>query len=290
MHNIGESMKRQKIKIFSLLSTGSLFCLLCPISYANKNPFSNLILTSIDLQTNINGEKVSKLTIINSRFNQYEHRKRTKHYDKWARQIAKPVSSNKYYIPGITDNPWLNPPYYSTKLVPKEKPDFTKAQKLYPDFENLRAKYTIFSPSKIISTQGFMPPIANFDILKADQESIDANYNLQDWHPNLDAQLFNPFTPPKPSSIFTRLSDRYNQNENQKSSIKNLIQKFTSVKTSKNTIVSALNYDFSPGVGLDAQWQVVQPNKNSSKLRSYLIDTTSDRPVSLYSLAVHLMF
>ena len=286
-------MKRQKIKIFSKLSSGVLFCLLCPISYANKNPFSNLILTSIDLQTNINGEKVSKLTIINSRFNQYEHRKRTRHYNEWARKMAKPVSSNKYYIPGITDNPWLNYPYYSSKLAPKGKPDFTKAQKLYPDFEKLRAKYTIFSPSQILKTQDFVPPIANFDILKADQESqesIDANYNLQDWHPNLDAQLFNPFTPPTPSSIFTRLSEDNNQNKISKSSIKNLIQKFTSVKTSKNTIVSALNYDFSPGVGLDAQWQVVQPNKNSSKLRSYLIDTTSDRPVSLYSLAVHLMF
>lgn len=283
-------MKRHKIKIFGLLSTGALFCLYSSITFANKNPFSNLVLTSINLQTNINGEKLSKLTIINSRFNKYEHRKRTRHYNKWARNLANPVNSNKYYIPGITDNPWLNPPYYSTKLASDTKPDFTKSRKLYPNFENLRAKHTIFSPSKIMKTQDFVPLIANFDILKANQESTNTNYNLQEWHPNLDAQEFNPFTPPKPSSIFTKSSQEDEQNKNNKNSLKNLIQKFTTVKTSKNTIVSALNYDFSPGVGVDAQWQVVKPNKNSSKLRNYLTDTTSDRPISLYSLAVHLMF
>jgi hypothetical protein len=281
-------MKRQKIKILYLLPTGTLFCLFCHISYANKNPFSNLILTSIDMQTNIGGEKVSKLTIINSRFDQYQHRKRTSHYDKWARQIAKPATSNRYFIPGFTDNPWLNPPYYSTKLASKEKPDFTKAQKLYPNFEHLKTQHTIFSPSSILKTQDFIPPIANFDILKASQEPKNHDYNLQDWHPNLDAQAFNPFNPPEPSSAFTRISD--NEKQGDKSSLQKLITKFTTIKTTPNTIVSSLNYNFSHGVGLDAQWQVVKPNKNSSKLRNYLTDTSSDRPVSLYSLAVHLMF
>ena len=60
-------MKRHKIKNIKpfINFNNNLLCIIKNL--CKQNPFSNLVLTSIQMETNIDGEKLSKVTLINSK-------------------------------------------------------------------------------------------------------------------------------------------------------------------------------------------------------------------------------
>ena len=239
----------------SLISTLTLITITTPaFVFAQKNIFNNMALTSIKIETNINGKNISRNIKISR-------------YIKTSPRITKTRKRYNINQPKNTDSSNTN---INTKINTNITKYFT------PQINSLQKTldYISYIKNKKNMNKTISPPDLKY--YKTRFSSTNNNENIFDKYPEKNYKKI-ALEPEKDNSI-----------ENK--SIKNIIKNLTSIKISKNTIVSSLNYNLSKDFSVNAQWQIEQPTKTPSKLKRYLSNTPDDKAVSLYSFAVNMMF
>lgn len=219
--------------------------------FANKNIFNHMALTNIKIETNINGEKIYRNIKVSPKLT----------------KTRKKSNINQL------KNTYLSNSKINSKIKSKIRKYFI------PQINSL---------PKILDYINYTKDINNINNINKTIRHPDLKYHKTNFSSTNNNENIFDKDPEKNYKKIALEPEKENSIENK--SIKNIIKNLTSIKISKNTIISSLNYNLSKDFSVNAQWQIDKPTKTPSKLRRYLSNNPDDKAVSLYSLAVNMMF
>ena len=253
-----------------------------------NNPFDGMILTSITIETNIDG--FNNIKVINIKSNIKKHQYLPAPYIENINNIKNTLAS----MPGVSLDPviWIMQKDFDSANIS------SKTNLFNSDFDSdLDLDFDSVSYFKLSS---FVPGInnENYYYKNMDDNFLNNSSDMSDVNTKLPSDLNyeNKNTlvdPDNDSIIFKKLSqdDISGVGGESQTNIKDMLKKFTSIKVSPHTVVSSLNYNLSNDFSINAQWEVEKPNTSRSKVKKYISDgTANNRPVSLYSFAVNMIF
>ena len=236
----------------------------------NPNPFRGMILTSITVETNIDG--FNNIKVINIKSNIKNNKYSPGFY----------INNALFEIPGVNVDPmiWIMHKDFDTANFSSQASSF----KFYSNSDFDSANYFKFT--------SFIPKINENDYNNYFlNKRSDINMKLPS---DLNYKDTNPFVETDSDSIIFK---KISQNEingvrgEPQVNLKDVIKKFTSIKVSPHTVVSSLNYNLSNDFSINAQWEIENPNTSPARIKKYISDgTANNRPVSLSSFAVNMFF